>query len=119
MTIITSTPYASFFDRIKTHGLDTNSDIVYIPTQYISDDTFFTKSKNLTFLTFKKTKDFFAKPEVKVGSLLSYWATEALISALGIYAFISLAMYVPAMLTLLIFAYLTYATFGVINEVKL
>lgn len=119
MTIITPTPYASFFDRITLHNLDMHSDIAYVVPQYVSDDTIFTKSKNLTKLTFNKTKNFFAKPEVKVGSLISYWATETLVTALGIYAFISMGMYVPAAFSVLILAYLTYATFGVINEVKL
>ena len=115
MTIITPTPYASFFDRLKMNDLE----IAYHVPEYVSQDTLFAKGKRLTRISATKTKEFFARPEVKVGSLISYWATEALISALGIYAFISMNMFVPALFTLAIFVYLTYATFGVINEVKL
>jgi hypothetical protein len=119
MTIITPAPYASFFDRLKMHELDINTSVVNSYNYDTTDDSLFTKSKKFSRISLTKTKEFFAKPEVKVGSLISYWATETLVSALGIYAFISMSMYIPAALTFAILIYLTYATFGVINEVKL
>jgi hypothetical protein len=120
MTIITSTPYASFFDRLKMHEADLQ--MKHVPQVYLQhtiEESLFTKSKRFTRISLTKTKEFFAKPEVKVGSLVAYWATETLVTALGIYAFASMGMYVPAVFSFAILIYLTYATFGVINEVKL
>ena len=102
------------FDDIVLHyNLDTRR------FEKLTNDSFFSRTKELVSSGASRTKEFLAKPETKVASLVSYWAVETLVTALGIYAFLSLGMYAPAVVSACILGYLTYATFGVIAEVKI
>lgn len=101
-------------------------------TTYLIEDPFYTisnkldlyqqpvnftaKIKNFTVKTKDKTVKFFSKPEVKIASLIGYWAGEMVFTFVAIYAFLTLHLYIPAATALFLVAYLTYATFGVIGE---
>lgn len=74
------------------------------------------KIKLNTKLYSTKVVEFFQRPETKIASLISYWAVEAVISAMAIYAFMTLSMYGSAFAMLIMLAYLSYATFGVVGE---
>ena len=87
------------------------------PYNHIVQDNLRSKIKSVTFNSAKTVKDFFSKTETKVSALVSYWAVEATITAFGVYAFLKLGMITPVILSLLLLAYITYATFGVIGEV--
>ena len=91
----------SFIDRIKT--------IPYTTAQVTKD---FIKD------LWDKLYAFLSKPETKLSALFSYWATEALVTVMAVYAFLTLGMATAAAFSLAIFIYLTYATFGVMNEVR-
>jgi hypothetical protein len=78
---------------------------------------FLRKAKSFTLSSTQKVSHFFSKPETKISALVSYWAVEATITAFGVYAFIKLGMFTPVFISLLLLAYITYATFGVIGEV--
>jgi hypothetical protein len=91
----------SFLDRIKNVSHTT----AQVTSDFIKD-------------LWDKMYQFFKKPETKLAALFSYWATEAFITAMAVYAFMSLGMWPAAAFSFAIFIYLTYATFGVIGEVK-
>lgn len=92
---------SSFFSRIKS----TPHTVAVATKDFIKD-------------LYKKIYDFFNKPETKLAALFSYWATEAVVTLASMYAFLTLGMWPAAGFSFAIFAYLTYATFGVIGEVK-
>lgn len=95
----------------------TSLDLYYRLNQDQPSASFLHKAKDFTISSSRKVSGFFSKPETKISALVSYWAVEATITAFGIYAFIKLGMFTPVVMSLLLLAYITYATFGVIGEV--
>jgi len=89
-----------------------------VPVIASARQDFVNKFKNTTKLYSSKAINFLKKPETKVASLISYWAVETVVSTAAIYAFVMLHMYGSAFAMLILLAYLTYATFGVIGEVS-
>jgi hypothetical protein len=104
-------------DVINLNSHSTVLDLYYSLNQDKPSANFFVKAKDFTLSSGRKINNFFARPETKISALVSYWAVEATITAFGLYAFIKLGMATPVIISLLLLAYITYATFGVIGEI--
>lgn len=97
------------FDTYYTNYLTDNSIHVYSPSTI-------DKIKSVTFKTKSTVVDFFKKPETKISALVGYWAAETTFTVFAIYAFMVLNMYGAAIAAAFLIMFLTYGTFGVINE---
>jgi hypothetical protein len=107
MSILTNVRY------VNEHNYLTPFNII----EFSETNSFKDKSKSFIFNSGKKVVDFLKQPETKIASLVSYWAVEVTITSFAMYAFIKLGMIGTAFMSLLLLAYITYATFGVIGEI--
>jgi hypothetical protein len=105
--------YTLYYDEVLSSF--TSNDLV--PVIHSKRQDILNKVKNTTKDYSSKLYKFVQKPETKIASLMSYWAVETVFSVAAIYAFVALGMYGSAVAMLLLLAYLSYATFGVIGEV--
>jgi hypothetical protein len=105
--------YTLYYDEVLSSFTSNN----LVPVIHSKRQDILNKVKNTTKDYSSKLYKFVQKPETKIASLMSYWAVETVFSVAAIYAFVTLGMYGSAVAMLLLLAYLSYATFGVIGEV--